>query len=246
MRIEDVLEKRLPLPVPLKIGENSFSEIVIREVVGLDEEAISVPKFKNDHAGLMHELIHRCIQEVPGSDTYPTVKELRKLPVAVLDMILIEIRKLSVGDDYELVSVCPNKKCAKGYEETVSMDSLGDVSTGNFALRKVKLPRGVTVKGEKQNEVTIRPVDGDAQSQFTKADIDEFGMLNTDLIHSCIVRLGKETPSKDVVSHMTRMDRKFISDVISSFPSFKTTHVCSCPKCNERWKVSINVLDFLA
>jgi hypothetical protein len=196
------------------------------------------------------ELIYRCIAEVPGAERLPSKKEIKSLPVGVLDSLVMEIRKLSVGDEIPFTAVCPaidkeGNTCGQK-DELVSLLSEIKMKPGSYELKKIPLERGVAVEGKKLKVATIKCPDGFLQDQFSKQkDTFRFGEMSTDFIHACLVDIDGVKIDKATVSNMARIDRKKLSDEIKKFPGPDTTANAKCSKCGKNYEVPLVIFDFL-
>lgn len=246
MRIENTLEEDWKLAASLEVAGKKFNRVILREVIGYDEEAISQPKFKDKPTQMYIELISRCIAEVPGTDQFPTRKELKDLPIGVLDGIILVLRRLSVGEDIEIRTACPNENCKKPYEDLKTIDELPQ-RKGSYDHKIVPLDRGVIVEGKKLMKAKVKPVDGHIQEEFiAKNDYSHFGELNTDLLYSCIVDIDGVKPTREMIQSMTRKDRKALSTAITDFPGPDVQIPCKCGYCGREFTHRVNPLDFLA
>jgi hypothetical protein len=249
MRYENTLEAEFVFPkeIKLKIAEQEFSRIIVREVNGFDEEIISQPRYKDNPAKMFQELISRCIAEVPGSEGYPTKKELKDLPVGILDEIILKIRQLSVGDEFSVKAVCPIENCRKPEELIGSLDLIKR-RKGSYAPKKIKLQRGVVFEGKKLNTALIKPPDGHMQEDLIgikEGELVKFGELSTGIIFSCLVSIDDIKPSREMVTSMVRVDRKLLSEEIQNFPGPETVGDVACKSCGYEYEQQIPILDFL-
>jgi hypothetical protein len=248
MKFEGCLESEFVFPEDgfIVIDSKPYPKAILREVIGLDEEAISQPQFKDDPPAMVIELLFRTISEVPGCDKLPLRKDIKSLPIGVLDSMVLALRRVSLGDDILVKADCPNKDCNDKVEAMVNAEHI-KFKEGSFKPRVVTLTRGVMVEGKKLKKVTLRPPDGFVQAKFFKAkDFTRFGEMNTDLIHACIVNIDGAVVGKEVVYTMARIDRKELSQAIQDFPGLDTAAALTCGKCGEKFEAQIVILDFLA
>lgn len=251
MRIEGCLEKEVKLVSPLTIDKKSFNTIVIREAIGADCELASVSRIKENPTDVMIGVIRSVIVEVPGSSRFPTVDEIRNLPVVALENILLELSILSAGDQYEATFKCTNevsegKKCNKSFKEEVRKSSLIE-KTKIQAISVCELDRGVR-KGDKVLKVVrYRPLTGVAQENALKErSSGKFIQFTTQLLADCIVDVDGEVIDSDDIKNMTTMDRKKLSTAIQeSTVESKTILTRTCPDCGGTVTHYVNVLDFL-
>jgi len=255
MKIENCLESEVKLECGLKINGKEFKNIIVREVVGYDEEAISQPKFKKNASGLIIELISRCIAEIPGAERFPSQQELKDLPIGILDTLTLAIRKVTVGDDIEIKAFCPGfledaqgnrKPCKKPYEALISINDI-EIKKGAYVPIEVILSRGIVYEGKVLKKATLRLVDGNVQETFLKTtDFTKFGELSTEFIFKCVIDIDGVIPTEDMVRSMSSKDRRKITEALKNAPGPRTVHECICETCGEVWETPINILDFLA
>lgn len=248
MRHEGALEEDMELAVPLVIGDKKYKKIIIREVMGFDEEEVSKTHYKKNPASLLITLLYRCIAEVKGTDKLPEKQQIKDLPVGIIDELTIAIRKLSIGNELEIKAFCPNKECKKPYESYMDLDDI-ERRPGKYGGQETKLPRGTIIDGKKCTKVVLRDIDGNVQERFIKmndAEMERFGVLNTDFLHACIVTIGGKEVSRQQISGLTRMDRRHLSELLKDAPGPNTRLDIECEHCGESYEHAINVLDFLA
>lgn len=248
MRHEGALEEDKELASPLNLEGKDYKNIVIREVMGFDEEEVSKTHYKKNPAALLITLIWRCIAEVKGTDKMPEKQDIKNLPVGILDELTIAIRKLSIGNELEIRAFCPNKECKKPHESYMDLDEI-ERRPGKYGGQDATLPRGTTIKGKKCTKVKLRDIDGNVQERFIKmneAEMDRFGVLNTEFLHACVVSIGGHEVSKKEISGLTRMDRRYLSLLLKDAPGPSTRLDIVCEHCGEEYEHAINILDFLA
>lgn len=246
MKLENCLESEVTLPVDLMIDGKPYRKIVLREVVGLDEEAISQPAYKENAPAMIVELLYRCIADVEGAPRLPNKKEIKNLPVGVLDFIVLELRKVSMGDDFNFTIACINEDCKKPLEGTIKISQI-PMKEGSFEDKEVILERGVTVGGKRLKKAIVRVPDGNIQEIFfKKSDFSKFGEVNTELISACLVSIDDQKVDKSTVSAMARIDRKKLSDMLKDLPGPDTMVSLTCPSCGRQFEAPLNVFDFLA
>lgn len=246
MKLENCLEAEVTLPVDLIIEGKPYRKVILREVIGLDEEAISQPAYKDNAPAMVQELVSRCIAEVPGAPKLPSKKELKDLPVGVIDILVLEIRKLTAGDELQFSIPCENESCKKLIEGTVSISSI-PMKEGSFAPVEVTLKRGFTLNGKKIKKVLMKFPDGNMQEQFARLkDLSKFGEVKTDILTACIVSAEGEAVDRSTVSTMGSADRKILSEVLKKSPGPDTAVALACPKCGTEFEAPLNVFDFLA
>ncbi len=256
MRIEnaETLEKELELEVGFQIGDSEYKKIIIRDVIGADEEAISTSEFKNNPSAMIIELIHRCLVEVNGMEKLPDKNKIKKLPMFVLDTIILEMRKLCVGSKYSYKETCPKKDCKTINDKFIDLDTL-EYKKEDLKIN-LTLVRGIRVKNELLKEAVINWPNGFIQERSLEVqdaregdtDITGMGQFLTDVVFECIETVGGQLITKEQVKNMARVDRKIITDKVmgNSSPGYVQDLKFKCSKCGGPIKHRVNGFDFLA
>jgi len=256
MKIENTLEKEVELAVALKVGNEEYNTVTIREVTGLDEEAVSQPIYKKNPIGLYHELVYRCITEVAGLDKPITKNYIKSLTIGTLDQLAYEIRKISVGDDYEYSEVCP--ECNTRNEGVINLADFIQVEKGNRTI-DISLKRGILVNDKRIKDITLIYPTGQYQERAFKESasdllnkknddfsIPKFGEITSSLVYSCISNKEELGITTDIVKSMSTIDRKDIAKKLQKTPGLKQIIEIPCNKCsNDKIKHTVNLIDFL-
>ena len=207
------------------------------------------PQFRDNPTMLVATLLARCIAEVPDAPRLPTANELKRLPIGQTDLLILELRELTLGEDFmEYDALCPDKACRKPNPGTVLLANLR-VEKLDIDTSEVVLDSGILQEGKKLKKVTIKPVNGFIQEKFIKkkeADQNKFGEMSTELIQAVIVDINGIKVTRDMVSAMTRRDRKKIQGAIESMQGPSAEIIVNCRGCGNDFKYTLNVLDFLA
>lgn len=248
MRVENVLEEDVKLPVGINVEGSLYHKVKIREVIGLDEEFISQPKFKNNPASMVVELVGRCIAEVEGLGTDVTPAHLKVSSTGALDYLFIKIRNLSGGPDYTIEDKCSN---GHKYVDYISLEDDLDVKEGEPVV-EIKLPRGIRKDSGVVKKIKLAFPDGNLQEYFVKKgtkkeELDKFGEINTEVIFRCIGGVNKELKiTRDDVKRLSRADRKYITNYIQeNSPGINTEVSCVCETCGDEFTHTVNPFDFL-
>lgn len=263
MKHENCLEKDLDLPVGFNLDGKDYNRIKIREVAGTDEEFISQPEFRDDNAEAYMELIYRCIVSVEGLQTdkgdpiIPDKKQIKNLPIGVLQAIVLEIRKISWGDDYTFEESCSKKGCGKRSDGIYDLSRLkiqeGDPQIG------VELRRGISLNGtgDVMRSIVLNYPNGHLmkaafllqKTRDSATDMTGMGEFMTDIVFHCIEKDAQGKPDINMVRKMTRADRKVIVDTVMGDKTKAPGPVMSfplvCKKCGTAFEHVVNALDFL-
>lgn len=250
MRIENCLEKEVKLKQGITVDGKPFKSLIVREVIGFDEEDISQPAVRERISYMIIRLVTRCIAEVPGAERLPSELEVKKMAVGEIDTLLLAIRSVTVGDVIEYTAFCPitlgnDKVCKKPNEGSIAIAKL-PWKKGEYIL-ECDLTRGVTIGGKRCKKVMLTPPTGEIQEEILDSPIEDSnrGKLNTKLLAQCILSIDGEKVTEEIVSSMSQIDRKKLQDILQEFPGPKFNIEIRCKGCGGLFNYNINVLSFL-
>lgn len=232
---------------------NIHKEVVIREITGLDEENISKPEVR----GNIGKLITALLSSVVVSIGDLTQKELgktkwekifKKLPMGDRDKIMLEVRKLSNGDEIELDMKCPHCKSKIKHIVEIGAD-IEDrkLEVDAFSI-PFTLPKGLRNKaGDLCKTGSMRLPDGDDQDQLDAIARKNPGQANTTLLARVVHELdGYGKLALSDLRKMSVRDRDYLIRLLgeSSYgPKFEISF--SCPSCSEDIEAGVHPVNFL-
>ena len=247
MRIKGLLEKEVVLDYPLTLGGKEFSEIIIREYHGSDEEYVSQDDIRDNIILVENIAVSRCIAEVKGTDLLPTPEEISKMPTKIVENLMLEIRKLTYGNNISFKGTCVKCKRALIFEENID----------SFAIKKDCKNVSITlrtpiVRGDKSyNKCYLKPItNGIRGLNFNKDKKTPSNKINSTVYQSSIIKVDSEVgghilPTLDEVSSLTKFDRKQIEDSIGTVDYIDSSVDYLCPYCNTNNPVVLPIFDFL-
>lgn len=246
MRINGVLEKEVTLRAPLVVDGQGYTTVVIREAIGLDSEAASSKAIANNIGRVYNEIVRRCIVEVPGATREPSLKEIQDAPMFVVDDLIEEIRKLTMGDAVEIHMKCEGDGCKATIDEIFSIDELelGEGPTENMTFT---LTRGFNKDGKALKNIILRPMNGHDREILMNGSAEDVvrKVTSTDMIHRCIISVDGVKVTKDDVNNLPNVDRKAILDKMSKSPARSIIYRGTCRACNREYVYAWSKLDFL-
>ena len=258
MRIENCLEQTVELEHGIILKDKEYKTFVVREAVGLDEEAMSVPQYRKKPIGMYQELVYRCVAEVAGLDRMITKNEFKTLPVGSIDSLMVAIRILSSGEVYDFTERCPKKdgdrngdnKCAGKVEGQFDLRTI-EYRSGKRTF-DLELKRGVMRGGKRLTNFTLEILNGFGQETLSnylsnEQERGKFGELRSKTVQAIVKDIGGTgNITEDEVKNLSGVDRKKLIDAIEKSPGPSLTLDCECPICGMEFKHTINVMDFLA
>lgn len=248
---ENIFE--LPIGVLDKDG-NLHKEVEIVEMLGEDEEAVTDKKVAQNPSNVITTLLSRKIRRI-GNITKITPQLIKNMYTGDRDMCLMEIRKISLGNDMNFTIQCNDFNCKQKFEVTVDLEE--DINVINwdkdedsiFNTEKIgylpfELPDGYEDnEGEVHKEGIIRLPNGDIEEKLALMLRQNAGKANTALLCACIQELGElKMVDTKVLRKMTRRDREYLTKLLRDAkcgPDFQRE--VECPFCGNRNKITLEL-----
>lgn len=246
MRIEGYLEKELDLNYPISMDGENYYKVIIREVGGRDEEALSKEEdYKKNEVLSLSFIITRCIAEVVGAKRLPTMDEVGILPYNVLESIGIEIRRLTLGNVFKALGVCPS--CGKTVEYEIRSEDFMVNSDIDNKDKTVVMRRGIVRNGVSYKNCKIRPFNIFSMVELRKLTEDEFNNpeRNTQLLFTLVKDFDGIEPTIEDIKDLTKADRKTLFENITIPSIVKPSIPYSCHACKKDIDLRVWVFDFL-
>ena len=228
-------------------------EFTLREMTGKDEEAIHKSDVKVNGSKVVSTLLTRCVtsigtltpKSVGGRDKWEKI--IKSLFVGDQDYMLIQLRKLSIGDEIEVDHVCPNKDCKAKLHTTVSVDELEIVPFSGERTIEFELPRGYKdKKGVRHTSGTMRlPTGLDREILTPLAKTNLAKAETTMLTRLCKFNDGAYVDD-DVMSSLSIKDREYLQKLLREHHfGVKLETEVVCDSCGESFIGSFNASNFI-
>lgn len=227
-------------------------EAEIREMMGSDEEDIQKPDIRGNVGRLITKLLANCVVRIgtiEKESVKPSVWEniMRELYLGDRDLLMLEIRKFTYGEDFELPFKCPHCK-AEGknimeWDEITVKQCFGDPARVPFELKKGAKDEET---GERVKSGYIRMPKGIDQELLDTIARKNMGQANTSLITRVVESLGNIKLNANVIKKLSTVDREKIIETISENtfgPDFRVE--ITCPSCGEEFDTGVHPVNFL-
>ena len=246
MRIEGYLEKTVELRYPIIMDGEKFTQVILREAGGRDEEALSKDDvYKKDATLSLTFTIHRCIAEVVGAKRLPNVEEIGELPYGVLESMGVEIRRLTLGDEYKVVGTCPH--CNKHVEYAIATDDFLVNTKLEYPEKILPLRRGIVKNGKSLKNCKLRPFNAFAMKALSQLSEEEFNnpVTNSELVLTMVESFDDVVPTIEDIKDLTQIDRKAIFSAMDIQKFVNTVLPFECDNCHKEIDLRVWVFDFL-
>ena len=230
----------------------THKEFTLREMTGKDEEAIHKSDVKSNGSKIVSVLLSRCVTRIgtltPKSLGKQKWEELIKsLFTGDQDYMLIQLRKLSIGEEIELNHVCPNKDCKAKLNTVLSVDELEVVPFSGERVIEFELPRGSTDrKGVLHKTGTLRLPTGLDREVLTPLAKTNLAKAETVMLTRLCKFDDGAYVDDDVLSSLSIRDREYLQKLLQEhFFGVKLETEITCDSCGESFMGSFNASNFI-
>lgn len=238
-------------------GEN-HKEVEMREILGVDEEALAKPDVKNNIGRIVTTLLTGTVLRI-GTLTPQSFKNkrsewekiMKNLVLGDRDIMMLMSRIVCKGDaELKLEAKCPNPDCGSDIVHEVSMDEdiehrQSEVDPAGFTVELPK-PHRDEKNNEMIHEVILRLPNGDDQEALDALGRKNPGQANTALLVRCIKKMGDLTVNQALARQMSSLNREFLIRQLSE-KQFGPKFVLDveCPACGAEIKQGVHPVNFL-
>lgn len=236
------------------VDENGVTHktYTLREMTGEDEEYINRSDIKSNGAKVSTALLSRCVTSI-GTLTKKAVgpkkwdEIFKSILVGDRDIMLLELRKQSIGSSIEVVHTCPNKECRAKLKTIIDVDELEITPYDGLREIPFELPKGyVDGKGVlHRNGKMRRPngLDGEILTPVAKNNMAKAESLLLSRI--CQFDDGAYI-DQSVMAKLSMKDRNYLQELLNehSFGVNMTVPVM-CDRCGEEFTGNLNQSNFI-
>lgn len=224
----------------------------LREMTGEDEEYINRTDIKSNGAKVSTALLSRCVTSI-GNLTKKSVgpqnwnKIFQNILVGDRDIMLLELRKQSLGNEIEVVHTCPNPECKAKLKTIIEVDELEITPYNGIKEIPFELPKGYTdSKGVLHKSGKMRRpngLDGEVLTPVAKNNIAKAESLLLSRI--CQFDDGAFI-DQSIMAKLSLKDRKYLQELLheNTFGVEMTVPVM-CDRCGEEFRGTLNQSNFI-
>lgn len=225
----------------------------LREMNGADEEAVNRSDIKTNGAKVSTTLLARCVMSI-GTITKKSVGNQKKwediiksLFIGDRDIMLLELRRLSMGDEITINHVCPNSDCKAKLTTIVGIDELEITEFDGVTEIAFELPKGFTDKKGVLHRTGImrRPngLDGEILTPVAKNNLAK--AETTLLTRICKFDDGAYIDDS-IMAQLTIKDRNYLQGLLNEhFFGVNMSVDVMCDRCGEYFKGNLNQTNFI-
>jgi hypothetical protein len=233
------------LPGGLRVEGQVVRDVVVDEMTGIDEENIANPALSGNGGKIMTTLLAGVVKSIGGKTA--TQEMVRNLLIGDRDFLMLKLRVITSGKDYQTQVECP--KCASKFTIEVDLDEIEirkladdkDVVVPFKLLKGYRDPKGVLHK-----EGLLKLPTGVEQEYLSSEVARNMAVATTHLLTKCCQRLGDlEFITNDVMRVLSTKDREIMAVALrNSMPGPIMETNVACPTCGNKWVSPIAVTDF--
>jgi hypothetical protein len=229
-------------------------EFEVIEISGVCEEAMGAADVQSNGGKVITALLEHCCIRV-GTLCRSDFKAsqwrelMQKLLVGDRDYIALQIRKITKGDEIEMVFTCPKERCGASLRHFVDIDEI-EVTTLDTMDREFpfELENGVEDKktGQLVKTGMVRLPKGLDQEVLTPIAKSNLGLAKTMMLSRCTVKLGDMLLHDSVFRKMSTKDRDIIMDTLNEhrFGPVMSTEVI-CVQCGASFRAVFDMTNFI-
>ena len=222
----------------------------LREMTGRDEEAISKPEVKQNPTKAINILLSRCVLSIgtlerKSFQSNDWMKIIQSLYSGDQDVMLMQLRKLSISDEIEVQHTCPN--CKAKLRTILSVDELEVVPFKGSTVIPFTLSKGYKdKKGEVHREGTMRLANGLDREILTPLAKKNLARANTVLLTRLCKFNDGAYIDEDVMASLTVKDREYLNELLNdNVFGYDLSVDVECDQCGETFRGSLNMVNFL-
>ena len=228
----------------------THKEFTLREITGKDEEAIHKSDVKNNGSKVVSTLLTRCVTRIGTLTPKSMGKQrwedlIKSLFVGDQDYMLIQLRKLSIGEEIEVNHVCPN--CKTKLHTVLEVDELEVIPFSGEREIEFELPRGYKdKKGVLHKTGIMRLPTGLDREVLTPLAKSNLAKAETVMLTRLCKFDDGAYVDEDVMSSLSIRDREYLQKLLQEhYFGVKLETEVTCDSCGETFLGSFNASNFI-
>jgi len=222
----------------------SGSYVSLNQMTGIEEEILADTKLGKNAGKLITALLHSVITSVDGKKI--NKQYLRDMFVGDRDAILLELRKISLGNTLLTIFNCPS--CGEKLQEEWDLDLL-DTKVAEGTELEITLTDGLRDKeGNVYTDVIATYPTGAIQEQIAMVMKQNTSKGNTLLLQKCIKSIGGvEKISTEAIRRLTKRDRDIlIKQIDKDSPGVDFNVSVTCEECGNSFESFLDLSNFFS
>lgn len=241
----------LPVGYPDEHG-GLLRDVTLRKMTGKEEAILADPQLRGNGGKLISALLASCITAIEGLGSVG-LPVARKLYSADRNYLLIELRRLTFGDQMEARYQCTHCKGASLVDEDLSTLDVRRLDDGQTDVEvHVKLQDGYRDNdGQWHHELVFGlPTGEDEEAAGMRRDANATRQRDA-LMARCLRRVGELDPRKvqamgvRILADLSMSDRRTIQKALDdAAPGPDLTRMVICQQCGQEYRTTLDMSQF--
>lgn len=226
-------------------------QITLRKMTGREEALLSDPGLQGNGGKLITALLSNCVIALEGIKPVDTTI-IRRLTSADRNFLLLELRRLTFGDEMEAQYRCPKCQGVTAVLEDLSSFDVRELETGILPEIHITLKDGYQdPEGNWQFELLFAlPTGEDEEVAAGRRDKNPARQRDV-LLARCLRQVGGMEPKRiralgsRILSDLSMADRRLIQKAIDEqTPGLDLSRDVSCNQCGEGYRAGLDMTFF--
>ena len=241
------------LPVGAAAADNGavHREATLRKMTGNDEALLADPKLRGNGGRLITALLASCVTDLDGARADPAA--IRQLCSADRNYLLLELRRLTFGDEMEAHYRCPRCGAVTAVVEDLSAVEVRRLEGGPASAEvRVTLKDGYRdPDGNWHYELVFGlPTGEDEEAAAGRKDNNPARQRDA-LLTRCLRQVGTLEPRRvqalglRILGELSLADRRLIQKALDEHaPGPNLTRPVTCEQCGEDFRTALDMSHF--
>jgi hypothetical protein len=228
-------------------------ELTLRKMTGNEEALLAEPRVRHNGGKLITALLASCVRNADAERLSPAV--IRRLSSADRNYLLLELRRLTFGDEMEARYRCPRCQSTTAITEDlaeIDVRRLDGDRDGDAVEIPVELVDGYRDPdhGCQQELVFGLPTGADEEAAASGRDANAARQRDA-LLARCLRRVGDLDPRRvsalgvRVLADLSMSDRRLVQRTLdATAPGPDLTRSIVCDHCGEEFRTTLDMSQF--
>tara|TARA_R100000808_G_C2144295_1_gene152092 strand:- start:508 stop:1317 length:810 start_codon:yes stop_codon:yes gene_type:complete len=240
------------LPIGIYRDGIYHKEVIIDELTGVDQHALSDPKNRKNPQGAISNILRRVIQEIPGvldKKSNPThlipERYINEMFQADIDALVLKCFIVSEESSRTLDFDCA--ACEAKLQEDLDLKELDvyghDPEEPPFV--NIELPRGIEFDDTLYKKGRFHFITGGIQNKISKYANRGLYYTFSAVMTQCLELEDGQKFNLEQVARMKAKDRNYVMSVVQdTIPGVDLNIEIECPECGADSEVAVDVANF--
>lgn len=253
MQSEPVWQREVVLPIGYQDEQSGrlYKQATLRKMTGKEEALLADPALRSNGGALITALLANCITQIE-SLTKVDSGMTRNLFSGDRNFLLLELRRLTFGDNMEAHYRCPHCQKIVAVEENLSTIPVRSIANGMVPVMEVTLRDGYRdVEDNWQYEFVFGlPTGADEEAASSRRDNNPTRQRDA-LLARCLKQVGNleskrvEAMGTRILADLSMPDRNRIRNAIdANAPGPDLNRTINCPSCGGVFNAPLDMSRF--